>query len=60
MQPSFAKYRDFWIQKIDVNAQKVDGFCLETFGMVIAIFQMEDKIEIYQYFEKIFLLAELV
>ena len=30
-------------RKTNVRAQKIDGSALETFGMVIADFQVEDK-----------------
>ena len=34
---------DIKTRKINVGAQKIDGFALETFGMVIVDFQVKDK-----------------
>lgn len=31
-------------QKIDIRIQKIDGSTLNTFGMVLADFQVEDKL----------------
>ena len=41
------------------GAQKIDDFTLETFGMVLASFQVEDKLKKAQFFQKTFLLADL-
>ena len=38
--------------------KKIDGSLLQTFGMVIAGFQIEDKLGKAQFFQKSFLLAE--
>ena len=43
----------------NVRAQKIDGSILETFGMVLASFQMEDKLKRAQFFQETFLLADL-
>ena len=43
MSPNFARKLGFKVWKTNVGAQKIDGSALETFGMVIADFQMEDK-----------------
>lgn len=50
---------DFYIQKIDVKAQKIDNFCLEIFGIVINIFKIGDGVKKSQYFEEIFLLPDI-
>lgn len=42
-----------------MNAQKIDDSKLETFGMVIALFQVDNKDEKSCFFEEIFLLAEI-
>ena len=43
MSPAYAKKLGLKTQKTNVGAQKIDGSALETFGMVIADFQVEDK-----------------
>ena len=42
-----------------VEAQKINGSTLETFGMVLASFQVEDKLGQTRYFQKTFLLADI-
>ena len=43
MSPAYAEKLGFKTWKTNVRAQKIDGSTLETFGMVIADFQVEDK-----------------
>ena len=43
VHPAFAKELGFPIRPIDVRAQKIDGITLETYGMVVAVFSVEDK-----------------
>ena len=43
MSPAYAKRLGLKTRKTNVRAQKIDGSALETFGMVIADFQVEDK-----------------
>ena len=38
--PAYAKKLGLQVQKTDVNAQKINGSTLETYGMVIAGFQV--------------------
>ena len=42
----------------DVGAQKIDGSTLQTFGMVLASFQVEDKLGRTRFFQELFLLAD--
>ena len=42
--PAYAKQLGLQVRKTDVGAQKIDGSSLRTFGMVIAGFQVEDKL----------------
>ena len=42
--PAYAKQLDFSVRKTNVGAQKIDSSLLRTFGMVIASFQVEDKL----------------
>ena len=44
MTPAYAKQLGLQVRKTDVEAQKIDGSSLRTFGMVIAGFQVEDKL----------------
>ena len=43
MSPAYTKRLGLKTLKTNVGAQKIDSSALETFGMVIADFQMEDK-----------------
>lgn len=42
----------------NIGAQKIDGSTLQTFKMVLANFQIEDKLGQARFFQKSFLLAE--
>ena len=43
MSPAYAKRLGLKTWKTNIGAQKINGSALETFGMVIADFQVEDK-----------------
>ena len=58
MNPDFARKLGLKVWKTNVGAQKIDGSALETFGMVIADFQMEDKANRLRFFQEIFLVAD--
>ena len=58
MTPAYAKQLGLQVQKTDVGAQKIDSSSLRTFGMVIAGFQVEDKLVRARFFQESFLLAE--
>ena len=58
MTPAYAKQLGLQARKTDVGAQKIDGSSLRTFGMVIAGFQVEDKLGRVRFFQELFLLAE--
>ena len=45
------------IQKINVGTQKIDGSALETFKIIIANLEMEDKTGKSKFFQKTFLVA---
>ena len=47
------------VQKTDIGAQKIDGSTLETFGMILADFQVEDKLGRARFFQETFLLADI-
>lgn len=44
---------------INLSAQKIDGSRFETFRMVIALFQLDDKDGKSRYFGEIFLAANI-
>lgn len=54
----YAKKLGFWIQKTDVNAQKIDDIILVIHGMVIANFSLQDKYNWDRFFEKTFLVID--
>ena len=58
MNLDFARKLDLKIWKTNVGAQKIDGSALETFRMVIADFQIEDKANRPRFFQEIFLVAD--
>ena len=43
--PAYATKLGFYARKIDAGAQKIDGFHLDTFGIVIADCSVKDKLE---------------
>ena len=57
INPDFARKLGLKVQKTNVGAQKIDSFALETFGMVIADFQVEDKANRLRFFQETFLVA---
>ena len=58
MSLAYAKRWDFKTWKTNVGAQKIDDSALETFGMVIADFQVEDKSGRPRFFQETFLVAD--
>ena len=56
---AFAKELGLLIRPTDVEAQKIDGTMLETYGMVVAVFSIEDKANRVRFFEKTFLVANV-
>ena len=57
MSPAYAERLGLKTRKTNVGAQKIDGSALETFGMVIADFQVEDKGGRPRFFQETFLVA---
>ena len=55
--PAYAKQLGLQTQKTDVKAQKIDKSSLNTFGMVIASFQVINKLGSIRLFQETFLLA---
>ena len=58
MSPAYAKKLGLKTRKTNVGAQKIDGSALETFGMMIADFQVEDKGGRPRFFQETFLVAD--
>ena len=58
MTPAYTKQLGLWTRKTDVKAQKIDGSLLATYGMVIAAFQVKDKLGRARFFQETFLLAD--
>ena len=59
MTLAYAKQLGLQTRKTDIRAQKIDGSSLRTFGIVIAGFQIEDKLSRAQFFQESFLLANI-
>ena len=59
MSPAYAAKLGLKVQKTDIGAQKIDGSTLETFGMILADFQVEDKLGRARFFQETFLLADI-
>ena len=57
MNPDYAWKLGLKIRRTNIGAQKIDSSALETFGMVIADFQVEDKASRPRFFQKTFLVA---
>ena len=59
MTPAYAKQLGLQVQKTDIRAQKIDNLLLRTFRMVIAGFQVEDKLDRAHFFQESFLVANI-
>ena len=59
MSPTYAKKLGLKTRKTNVGAQKIDDSALETFEMVIADFQVEDKSGRPRFFHKTFLVTDI-
>ena len=59
MTPTYTAKLGFKVRKTDIEAQKIDGSTIETFEMVLANFQVEDKLGRSQFFQETFLLADI-
>ena len=58
MNPDYTRKLGLKIQRTNIGAQKIDGPALETFGIVIADFQVEDKVSRPRFFQEIFLVTD--
>ena len=59
MTPAYASELSLRVYRTDVGAQKIDGSILKIFGIVLASFQMKDKLRKTQFFQETFLLADI-
>ena len=59
IHPSFVKQLGLPIRPTDVGAQKIDGTTLDTHGMVVVAFSVEDKANRVRFFEETFLVANV-
>ena len=59
MTPTFALKLGLKVCFTDVGAQKIDRSTFQTFGMVLASFQVEDKLGWARFFQELFLLADI-
>lgn len=59
MQPSFEKSLGVRICRSNISAQKIDSSRLRIDGMIIALFQIDDKDINFSFFEKTFLLIDM-
>lgn len=57
--PAYMAKLSLKVWLINVGAQKIDGYILETFGMILASFQVEDKLGKACFFQEIFLLVTM-
>ena len=44
MTPAYTSRLDLQVHRTDIKTQKIDSSILKTFGMVLASFQIEDKL----------------
>lgn len=58
MAPIYTKKLGLWIEKTNNKAQKIDEFALKTYEIVIASFQVYDRLEKARFFQKTFLVAD--
>ena len=59
MTPVYGAKLGLKVQKTDIGIQKVDDSTFDTFGMVLVDFKVEDKLGKTQFFQEIFLIANI-
>ena len=59
MTPTYASRLGLRVYCTDVGVQKIDGSTFQTFGMILANFQVEDKLRRAWFFQETFLLANI-
>ena len=59
MTPAYTSRLGLQVYRTNIGAQKIDGSTFEIFGMVLASFQLEDKLGRARFFQETFLLADI-
>ena len=59
MTPTYTAHLDLKVRMTDVDMQKIDRSSLATYSMVIAAFQVVNKLDCSRFFQKTFLLADI-
>ena len=59
MTPAYALKLGLRVRRTDVGAQKIDSSTFKIFGIVLASFQVEDKLGRARFFQKTFRLANI-
>ena len=59
IHPTLARELGLSIRPTDIGVQKIDGTLLDTFGMVVAAFSVENKANRIGFFEETFLVANV-
>ena len=59
MAPAYASKFCLKVYSTDVGAQKIDSSTFETFGIVLASFQIKDKLGRIRFFQETFLFANI-
>ena len=59
MTPGYVSKLGLKVRPTNVGAQKIDGFTLKTFRIVLASFQVEDTLGRARFFQETFLLTDL-
>ena len=59
MTPAYVSRLGLQARHTNVKAQKIDDSILQTFGLVLAHFKVEDKLPKAQFFQKTFLLTDI-
>ena len=59
MTPDYVAHLGFKLRVTDIGAQKIDESSLATYGMVIAAFQVVDKLGCSRFFQETFFTADI-
>ena len=59
MTPANVSRLGLRVDRTDIKAQKIDGSTLKTFEIVLASFQVKDKLGRTRFFQETFLLADI-
>ena len=59
MTPAYVAQLGLKVQRTNIGTEKIDIFSLASYGMIIAVFQVLDKLDCSWFFQKTFLLANI-